>query len=189
MKKFLLAAIGATGLLASCGPDGGVTVDSNPPTLTNASGLYTNHKLSVTATDANTGTVYPAGTYVVCDNKNTTIELNVSWTGQLWDLDLFTIGGYYGTNYDYLGSYTAGGRWNGTGTIEYTFGPNAAPLSINGKLSAQAITVNPVVAINVKGFTGIAVQGRSYGDVAGNYLHAKTLNSVNGDYLPVVDCQ
>lgn len=188
MKKLLLAALGLTGVLASCG-DGGTMADSTPPTLTNASGLYTNHKLTVTATDVDTGTVYPAGTYVICDNRNTTIELSVSWTGQLWDLDLFTIGGYYGSTYDYLGSYAADGRWNGSGTISYTFGPNAAPLSLDSKLSAQAITVNPVTAIRVKGFTGIAVQGNSYTNVAGNYLTAKTLNSVNVDYLPVVDCQ
>lgn len=186
MKRLLLAAIGVTGLLASCGPGG--SVDNTVPTMTQASGLYTSHQLSVNVTDVNTGTVYPAGTYVICDNKNTTIELGVAWTGALYNLDVYATGGYYGDTH-LLGTYTANGAYNSSGTISYTFGAGAAPLSLPGTLKAQGITVTPVTNVNIKGQTSIIVQGNNYYDTPGNYITATTLNTVPNNYqLPVVDC-
>lgn len=186
----LLAAVGLSGLLASCG--GSVVVGSDtPPTITSANGLYTDHRLQVAVTDADTGTVYPAGTYVVCDNLNTTVQMNVSWTGALYDLDVYATGGYYGDTHR-LDTYTAEGASNDSGTVVYTFGPRAVPLSVNkGKgLTAQAITVNPIIAVDVKGQTSIVVQGNSYFGNPGNYQTVSTLNTVPNNFqLPVVDCQ
>lgn len=186
MKKLLIAAVGMTGILAGCGS---VTVTGDfgfapggqyAPNLTlKEIGYSTNYQASANFTDQNGGTVQK-GDYLICDNANTTMFVDLKWTGGLNKLYLQFKGLTTGAKqtvpfYAFNSSDTSG-----SGQAQFTFGPNTAPLSVN-KVVPQAIVVNPVI-VNVKGNTYVRVQG-----VDQNGFNSNIIESVTA--IPVVDCQ
>lgn len=185
MKKILLASVAGAGLLASCG---GVTVTlpdyfSGTPSptlrLTGLTNYTTNWRLSENVTDQN-GRTLTADTYIICDNKNTTIYADVAYTGGPLSKLGLQLNGQSGQFAPYNVStpfiYT-GGATSGTIQTEFNIGQEVAPLS----LGAQAIVVNPVNRVDIKGYTFLRVQGQ---DNVGR--SSNTLTSPNS--IPVVDC-
>ncbi|GGL83060.1 hypothetical protein GCM10010840_21040 [Deinococcus aerolatus] len=182
-----MAAVGLTGVLASCG---GVTVTADfgfapgsqyaPSLKLNELSYSTNYQAKTAFTDQNGNTVR-AGEYLICDNANTTMLVDLKWTGGLNKLYLQFKGLSTGATqtvpfYAFNGSDTSG-----AGQAKFTFGPNTAPLSLSSKLVSQAIVVNPVI-VNVKGNTYVRVQGIDQSGYNSNILESVTA-------IPVVNCQ
>ncbi|MFC6590754.1 hypothetical protein ACFP81_01010 [Deinococcus lacus] len=116
MKKILMGLMGVA-LLASCGV-GGVD-NSRVPT--------TNWRLDRDVTVDGSNKVIKAGTYVVCDNTNTTVALPVQWTAGTDLLTLYAKGERDGA-VKALASYTVPDRTvGGNSTVTFTFGPHMAP--------------------------------------------------------------
>ncbi|EYB68198.1 hypothetical protein DEIPH_ctg025orf0032 [Deinococcus phoenicis] len=157
----LLGAVGLSAVLASCGS---VTVDDSL-------GIRSQYQLSTDVTDVNTGRVLKQGTYVICDNKNTNVELNVSWTAGTSAINLLAYGEYYGEG-KYLANYKLNSAAPGSAALTFTVGAFTAP---------QSIIVNPVTTVNVKGYTRLAAQAV---DLQGNTGSVQQSSYV----LPVVDC-
>lgn len=188
MKKVLLAAVGLTGLLASCG---GVVVTADfgfapgaqySPSLklTELTSYRTNYQTTAPFTDQN-GNNIAAGSYVICDNAATVMTVNLKWTGGLDNLYVQFKGLKTG-NVKTVQYYSFNGvDTSGSGTAEYTLGSGTAPLSLPGKVSAQAIVVNPVI-VNVKGNTYVRIQGVDQFGYNSNILESVTA-------VPVVNCQ
>lgn len=177
MKKILLASVAGAGLLASCG--GVLTAD--PVTNLAVSSYSTDWQLNSDVRDQN-GQVIPKGTYLICDNKNTKMQVGVTFQGGLQQLALQFKGYNTGTTKTVATNPLNATNSSGSGTYEYTFGPNTAPLSVNGgNLSAQAIIVNPITNVTVKGYTYVRVQGY---DLAGNASNVATSPTA----IPVADC-
>lgn len=178
MKKILLASVAGAGLLASCGGDVTVSIPdyfnggkSTSLTVNSVSNIRTDWKLTTDVVDQN-GKTIKAGSYLICDNKTTNVEADVAWTGNLSKLGLQLQGvrtGDYknGTVYPYGG--VAG---SGSTTATFVVGAGMAP---------QAIVVNPVNKVTVKGYTYLRVQGQ---DLLGGV--SNIVESPNE--LPVVDC-
>lgn len=166
MKKMLLGAVGLSAVLASCGS---VTVDD-------LAGIRSQYQLTTDVTDANTGTTLRQGTYVICDNVNTDVELNVSWTAGTRAINLLAYGQYYGEG-RYLATYDVSNTAGGSGILTFTVGANTAPLS----LGKQSIIVTPVTNVNVKGYTRLAAQAIDSQGNAGTVQQSSYV-------FPVVDC-
>ena len=177
MKKLLLAAIAATGLLASCG-DPLVQVglgyydsyqDSTTLTLGKLTNYQTNWQLSVAAQDQNGNTI-AKDTYLICDNRDTTISFNLNWTGYLSNVGLQLKGYNSDQNYN-VGVYSVNAN-SGSAPVQFTIGQGIAPLAIN---------VTPVTKVTVKGYTYARAQGLDANGYASNVTTT--------DYsIPVVDC-
>lgn len=181
MKKILLASVAGAGLLASCG---GVTVTlpdyfsgrSSNLTLTNLSNYSTDWQLTRAVNDQS-GNTLAAGTYVICDNKATQISADVAWTGTLSKLGLQLKGVRTG-EVENLNLYPYSGvTGSGSTTATFSVGAGVAPQSLN----PQAIVVNPVTNVTVKGYTYLRVQGADAIGLGSNILESN--NSI-----PVVDC-
>lgn len=179
MNKLLLgvAGLALTGMLASCGdtpltPGFGYYDNYNDSTtlkLDQLANYRTNWQLTTDAKDL-AGNTIPKGTYLICDNKNTTISFDLSWTGYLSKVGLQLKGYNTDANYN-IGVYTVGAN-SGTAPVEFTIGSQVAPL---------AITVTPVTTVNVKGYTYARAQGLDGSGYASNVT--TTQHSI-----PVVDC-
>lgn len=185
MKRLMMAAVGLTGVLAGCGGVD-VVVDYGfapgnqyaPNLKLNELSYTTNYQASADFNDQNGNTVRK-GDYLICDNRNTTMFVDLEWTGGLNRLYLQFKGLKTGATktvpfYAFNGSDTSG-----AGQAQFTFGPETAPLSLN-TVSPQAIVVNPVI-VNVKGNTYVRVQG-----VDQNGFNSNILESVTA--IPVVNC-
>ncbi|GHG12460.1 hypothetical protein GCM10017783_25670 [Deinococcus piscis] len=147
MKKIALMALGLTGVLASCG--GGTVNDSRPPT--------TDWQLAADVKDSATGQTIRKGTYVICDNANTTVQASASWAAGTERVELLARGVKSGTVKN-LGYKTVNPANGGSSQLLFTFGPKMAPLSLN----AQSITVNPITRnVKVLGYTNLGIQTRS----------------------------
>ncbi|MFC5847774.1 hypothetical protein [Deinococcus petrolearius] len=182
MKKGLLAAVGLSGLLASCG--GTLTVGaggyygegtSSSLILNSLTDYQTNWQLS-TAVQDQKGNVIPAGTHVICDNTTTDISFNVNWTGYMAAVGL-QLRGLNTDSYKNIGVFlvnSSTGRVNAT----YSIGSNIAPLN----LKPQAIIVNPITSVDIKGYTYVRAQGIDGTAAASNVVSTSTA-------IPVVDCQ
>ncbi|MFN4252392.1 hypothetical protein [Deinococcus sp.] len=188
MKKLVLAAIGLTGILASCGVT--VTVSDGFTPGSGASGSLrlndfaysTQYRTTTAFTDQNGNTV-AAGSYVICDNLNTEMYVDLTWQGGLSKLYVQFEGLNTGNKRN-LEFYSYGNvDYSGSGRATSTLTPNTAPLRVltQNKLSAQAIVVNPVI-VRVKGNTFVRVQGV---DQNGQYSNIKE----SAQAFPVVDCQ
>ncbi|GBF06571.1 hypothetical protein DAERI_090157 [Deinococcus aerius] len=186
MKK-LLGAVGLSAVLASCGDITVVIPDPIPgtlpsPTLTleAVAGYSTNYRLTRDVRDQN-GQTIAAGTFVVCNNLNTQMAVDVTWTGGLSKL-YAQFKGLRTGDYENVTFYPFGSvDYSGSGTATYTFGPNTAPQSVGKSVSAQAIVVNPVTNVNVKGYTYVRLQGLDENGRASNIVESVTA-------IPVVDC-
>ncbi|MFC4639417.1 hypothetical protein [Deinococcus hohokamensis] len=178
MKRLLMVVLGASGLLASCN----VTVTApnvTPGTgasgtlrLTQLNAFETSYKLTQDVTDQN-GQFIAAGTSVICDDADTTMYADVSWSGYLSKLYVQFKGLNTG-QYQNVDPFTVG-RADGRGTATYTFTPGMAPLSVK----PQAIIVNG--RVNRLGNTYVRLQGL---DQAGQY--SNILESTTA--VPVLDC-
>lgn len=185
MKKLLLAAVGLTGLLASCGGDVSVgnsgyygTYNPNAAVkLTSLTNYTTSHQLSSDARDQS-GKLIPKGTDVICSNWSTDVGFNINWTGYL-DTVGFQFKGYNTGNFVNTDVYDVSNPTAGTASAEFTLESGIAPLNIK----PQAITVTPVDVprVDILGYTYVRAQGT---DANGRYS-----NIVETDYsIPVVTC-
>ncbi|UQN05860.1 hypothetical protein [Deinococcus sp. QL22] len=173
MKKLLLGLVGLSAALASCG----VTVDVGGPVTITALNSYTTDWYRNVA-DGNGGT---KPEYVICDNRNTTVLMDVSWVGTLAQLDVRFEGSQGGVLPKSTGQFSPDS--SGNDVFSYVFGPNMAPLSFKKSglsaqaLKAQAIIVNPVN----KGTTFVTISGYTPSGIMSNELKAP-------QGIPVVDC-
>lgn len=170
MKKLLLAALGATGLLASCG-GGGVTIGS---------GYYGEYNSAASAqltslTNYTTDYTYN-GTYVICSDADTTLSFNLNWSGYLSAVG-FQLKGYNTGNYLNTDTYAVNSS-AGSAPVSITVARGMAPLKVSSTpIKAQAIVVNPVDL----GYTYVRAQG-----VDGNGYYT---NVVETNYsIPVMRC-
>lgn len=174
MKKILLASLLGTSLLASCGD---ITV-SRPLSNLNVTSYTTSWQLDKPVSDQN-GQTLASGSYIICDNLNTEMQVHVTWTGELRKLALQFKGVTTGTQKIVSTQDLGYGNTSGSGGFTYTFGAGLAPLG-SGTLNAQSIVVNPKT-VTVKGYTYVNAQGI---DSAGNLSNiAQSANSI-----PVADC-
>ncbi|WP_229777957.1 hypothetical protein [Deinococcus seoulensis] len=188
MKKLALAAIGLTGILASCGATVTVTGGFTPGTGASNSlrlkdfAYSTQYRTTTAFTDQNGNTV-AAGSYVICDNLNTEMYVDLTWQGGLSKLYVQFEGLNTGATKDQQFFSYGQVDYSGSGRATSTLAPNTAPLRVltQNKLSAQAIVVNPVI-VRVKGNTFVRVQGV---DQNGQYSNIKE----SAQAFPVVDCQ
>lgn len=170
MKKLLLAAIAATGLLASCGGDG-VFASATMQSVDFSSDKTLRE--SITGSD---GHIYPAGTEVICDNMTTNISAYATYSGSVSKLTLQLKGWTTGT-YKNVNVYPSS-VIDTDGVIEtewFPIAPGMAPLNI----TSQAITVTPtpVNVTDIKGYTYMRAQANDGSNV------------VETPYaIPVVDC-
>lgn len=182
MKKILLAAVGMTGLLASCGD---ITVlpgyyngigTSSSLTLNGITSYTTDWQLSNAVQDQNGNTI-AANTYVICDNKETNLTVGLNWTGGLSKLGIqlkgVNTGDYKNANFYPYSSVD----YSGSGTATVKLSTYMAPLSFN----QQSITVNPITKVNVKGYTTVSAQGLDSSGLASNVVNSSTK-------IPVMDC-
>lgn len=146
----LIAALGLSGLLASCGGDLGTVNNSSPVTITNI-GSFTSDWYYMDGTTKK---------YVICRDKTTTVEFNVSWTGPLARLDATFKGGSTGATVTKSTGYFTP-DFSGNDVFTYTFDAGMAPQSFGkgeaaAKLKAQSIIVTPknpaTTSLTVQGF-------------------------------------
>lgn len=183
----LLGAVGLSALLASCGEITIVIPDPIPNTqpsttlkLKAVAGYSTSYRLTQDVRDQN-GQTIAAGTYVICDNRNTDMTVDVTWTGGLSKL-YAQFKGLRTGDYENVTFYPFGSvNYSGSGTATYTFGPGTAPQSVGKNVSVQGIVVNPVTNVNVKGYTYVRLQGLDENGRASNIVESVTA-------IPVVDC-
>ncbi|MFC3834728.1 MULTISPECIES: hypothetical protein [Deinococcus] len=181
MKKLMLAAMGLTGLLASCG--GGVVTVVDPVRNVSLLEYKSQYSLPTAYTDTATGTVYPAGSSIICDNFSTKLSATLDWDGDAARF-AFQLEGSKGGKATVLTGTSGGGNgYSGNPSIfEITVGAGVAPLSVKAAgLSAQAIVVDPVNTFTVKGVTFLNIQGQSRDGSVSNVAQ-----SVQG--IPVADC-
>lgn len=184
MKKIFAVAAGLTGLLSSCmvmGSGGGGGVD--PVRNLQLLAYQSQYVLPAAYTDTGTGTVYPAGSSIICDNRSTRLSVTVQWQGSIDNLGVRLEGAKYGGTQTVF-SDPLGGLYSPSPTsFDITLGANVAPLKVGTRtLGAQGITVNPVNTFTVKGATFVTVQARSADGTLSNVVR-----SVQA--LPVADCQ
>lgn len=189
MKKVLLAAMGLSGVLASCGGSvvvgvgGGYYGDGQSTNLqlNSLTNYRTSWQLSSNVQDQS-GRTLTAGTYIICDNTNTDISVDLTWTGGLSKLGL-QLRGVNSDTYRNISVYPYSVvDTSGSGTATYSLGAAMAPLATKSSLSAQAIVVNPITAVDIKGYTYVRAQGLDAFGLASNVL-------TSGYSIPVVDCQ
>ncbi|MDV6373503.1 hypothetical protein [Deinococcus arenicola] len=183
MKRLLMAAVGLTGVLASCGGveviiDPGIVPVSNLRLLSYTS-QYT---LANDAVDTKSGTVYSKGTPIICNNLNTRLSVDVTFNGTINQFGARLEGrdtGMTKTVYsNALGNIPSGNP----STFEFVVGPNTAPLSVQPRgLGAQAIVVTPVNTISVQGASFVTVQAQS-----GDGTVSNSVSSVQA--LPIANC-
>lgn len=172
-------------LLASCGNGfDGNALPSTTLTMRAVQDYQSNYTTAVQYTDKNTGTVIPAGSSIICDNRTTTLSFSFTWSGDLRQAGVRFKGLKTKTvSPTYFSNETSKGDYSGSGTAEVSFGARTAPLSTtDGQwASVQAITVTPVQQIEVKGYSYVQVVGR---DTLGRF--SNVIESV--EEIPVADC-
>ncbi|GGK92389.1 hypothetical protein [Deinococcus radiotolerans] len=186
MKKIALVASALAITLAGCAVNVSVPGPFQPGTPGSSAlnlGTFsysTQYQTAVDYTDQN-GNFIAAGSYIICDNKSTEMYVNLTWTGGLKQVYLQFEGaktdGVQNFNFYSYGS----ADYSGSAQLTATLGRGTAPLSLPGRLGAQAIVVNPVI-LDVKGNTSVKIQGV---DAQGRY--SNVLESPQA--FPVVDCQ
>lgn len=169
MKKMLLGAVGLSAVLASCG---GVAVDNNR-------GIRSEFQLATDVRDTETGRTLPKGTYVICDNRDTDVELNVNWLAGTSTLNLLAYGEYYGEGRN-LATYQVNPNTGGSATLPFTISRFTAPQSLNS-VQPQSIIVTPVNNVTIKGYTRLGVQATNAQGVVGSV-------QMSNYVFPVVNC-
>lgn len=194
MKRLLMAAVGLTGVLASCG---GVEViiepititppvlitPINPGNTTSVSNLelisyQSQYTLPTAYTDTKTNQVYPAGSSVICDNLNTRLSVDVDFDGTINEFGVRLDGRDTPATETIFSGSLGNIRSSNPTRFEFTIGSYVAPLS---GVAPQAIVVTPVNTFTVKGATFVSVQARSANGTVSNIV-----DSVQA--IPVADC-
>ena len=176
MKKMLIAALGLSGLLASCSnvtvtiPDFAPGYGSSTNLRLNAVSYPTNYRAATDYTDQN-GNKIAAGTYFICDNLNTTMTITTEWSGTAKDLYVQLKGLRTGDEVTNLYSSMSVGDSSGKATVDFNIKPGMAP---------QSIVVNPKI-ITVKGNTYVRVQGVDPSGARSNIFEGVQA-------LPIVTC-
>ena len=188
MNKLLAVAglIGLTGLLASCnvtvtpGPGGGG--QSSILSLNAITSYKSSWVLQNDAFDQN-GAKLSKGTQIICDNRNTDLDVGVSWTGGLQRIGVQFVGLKTGatSNVRVFGDAYSSTDFSGSGVATITIGKGVAPLKVGSGLSAQAIIVNPVNTVTVKGNTYVQAIGEDRNGDLSNVVQSVTA-------IPVADC-
>lgn len=173
----LLGAVGLSALLASCGD---VTV-VDPVRNLQLQSYQSQYTLPTAYTDQN-GTVYAAGSSIICDNLNTRIEFVADWDGAINQIGA-QLEGRDTRDTETVFSGNLGNMYSdGSEAFEFNIAPGVAPLSVTKPgIGAQAIIVNPVKTFNVKGATFLNIQARSADGTVSNV--SKSVQA-----LPVADC-
>ncbi|MBB6016732.1 hypothetical protein [Deinococcus radiopugnans] len=180
MKRVLMAAVGLTGLLASCSVEIGTPIV--PVSNLKLVEYTSQYVLANDAVDVNTGQQYSKNTPIICDNLNTRLRVKVDFDGTIDQFGAQLKGRDFGATKTVY-SQPLGNIYSGNpSTFEFVVGPNTAPLSVQQKgLSAQDIIVTPINTISVKGASFITVQARS-----GDGTVSNVAPSVNA--LPIANC-
>ncbi len=199
MKRLMMAAVGLTGVLASCG---GVEVIVEPITVTppvlvtptnpgNTGTPVSNlqlvayqsqYTLPTAYTDTKTGTTYAKGSSIICDNLNTRLSVDVDFNGTINQFGVRLEGRDTGATDTIYSGPLGNIRSSNPTRFEFTVGSNVAPLSLGAnKLAPQAIVVTPVNTFTVKGATFVSVQAKSADGTVSNLV-----DSVQA--IPVADC-
>ncbi|MBZ9712116.1 hypothetical protein [Deinococcus multiflagellatus] len=166
MKRAALAALGLMGVLASCN----VTVTgptAQPVTITQLNS-YTSDYYYETVENGQT-----KRNYVICNDRQTRLYLDVSWSGPLSQLGArFTTTRNGSTSSKEVSTNVFGANTSGRDTFTYTIGAGALPLSARSggptlaaqKLAAQAIVVTPStmgnVAVDIWGYNPDGLKSR-----------------------------
>ncbi len=184
MNRGILGLIGAAALLSSCNVTVTTPAYSSSGTLhlDAISSYQSQYSLLTSAQDQN-GNTLAAGTPIICDNRNTRLDVGVDWTGDLQQIGIRFKGALTGStsNTNVFGDRYSAPDYSGSGTASITIRPGLAPLKVSNGVSAQAIIVTPISTVNVKGYTYVQAFGK---DSSGNY--SNVVESVN--QIPVADC-
>lgn len=186
----LVGLAGLSALLASCDitvrvPDQVVPNQGTQSTtlkLTKVTSFSSEYTLQRSAFDQN-GNILPVGSSIICDNRDTRLEVDVAWSGDLQQIGVQFKGlstGDVSTTRVFGTKYTAP-DYSGQGFANIVVSPGMAPLKVSSGLSAQRITPTPITNVNVKGNTyvqAIALDSRG--------RQSNVVESVNA--IPVADC-
>lgn len=169
MKKILLAAVGMTGLLASCGD---ISISSGYYGTSNSTSTASLNSL----TNFTSNYIDGKGTPIICYDRPTTVSFDLSWSGYLSTVG-FQAAGYNTGAYTNTDEYSVNSG-SGSAPVYLTFASGTAPLSVTkNPITSQSIIVNPTT----KGYTYVRAQGR---DRNGN-----ATNVVQTSYsIPVMNC-
>lgn len=184
MKKMLLL-VGAAALLAACSPsfNGGQT--SKSLTLNQVTDFTSSYTTAQTYVDSSTGRVIPAGSDIICDNANTDLQFNFTWTGPLYQAGVRLKGLKTGAvTSTILSNATPGGDTSGVGSGTVRVAPGVAPQSVSfGGMKAQAIVPTPIPTanLNVKGYSYLQVVATDTSGLNSNIIESPT-------EIPVADC-
>lgn len=187
MKRLLMAAVGLTGVLASCGVD--VVVDPGPSSLKliQVNEFKTQYTTTTDLQDGNGNKIASAGDSVICNNLNNRIRVAFTWSGDLSSVQ-FRLRGLTtdkvtsAATVNYPSGFTNGGA-------EATIAPGVAPQTVSGSISAQAIVVTPVKVTKLYGRSYLEMRIFDNAGRAGqvpNSTDGITFQSVTA--LPIVDC-
>ncbi|WP_412029044.1 hypothetical protein [Deinococcus yunweiensis] len=189
MKKLLLAAMGLTGLLASCGGTVVVTPGVTPVRVTQVTDYDTQYTAQADYYNTSGTKVISAGESMICDNLTTQVFVKFNWTGDLGSATLRLRGVTQDTVTNTVTvAYPSG--FTADGGVQVALAAGVAPRSVGGGLSTQAIVVTPRNIANVLGYSFLEMQVR---DAAGNL---GTINGAADDVtfqsvkaIPIVTCQ
>ncbi|UBV41542.1 hypothetical protein LAJ19_07655 [Deinococcus taeanensis] len=181
MKKRMLAALGLTGVLAGCSSS--VVVGTTDPVRNFQLLAYqSQYTLPTAYTDSSTGTTYPAGTSIICDNLSTRLSVTLDWEGTISTVGVRLVGRDTGTTRTVYSNPLGDAYSAHPSTYEFTVGAGTAPQRVGTPmLGAQAITVTPVNTFTVKGATFVDVQAASSDGTV-----SPVRKSVQA--LPIADC-
>lgn len=168
MKKLLLAAMGLTGLLASCG---GTVVVTYPAVTITQLNSYTSDFYTERVENGQT-----VRDYVICNDRATNVYMDTSWSGPLARLaaNLTYTSNSGATRQNEISTVQFAADTSGRDVFQYTIGANAltsnaTALSVKKSsglsaqsLKPQAIVVSPVaigtVAVDLWGYNPAGVK-------------------------------
>ncbi|AZI42056.1 hypothetical protein EHF33_04245 [Deinococcus psychrotolerans] len=184
INKGLLGLIGAATLLSACSvtvtpaPNGG----GSSVTLNAVTSYNSEYTLASSTVDQN-GRTLAAGTNVICDDRNTQLQVGVSWTGGLQRIGIQFTGVKYGqtTKQRIFGDRYSSPDYSGNGLATITIGSGVAPLKVSSGLSAQSIVPTPINTTYVKGYTYVQAIGEDQNGNVSNVVESVTA-------IPVVNC-
>ena len=171
-KAFVgVGALGLAALLSACdvsvsvpSPDLGSSQDL---VLKGVTSFTSQYQLQTDVRDQNNNTI-AAGTYIICDDRNTQLQVGVAWSGPLQQIGIRFKGLTTGqtTSAIVYGDTYSAPDYSGSGSATINVGPGVAPLKVSSGLSAQAIVVTPVTNVQINGYTYVQAFGK---DDLGNY--------------------
>lgn len=186
MKRGFLGLIGMAALLSACnitvtpGTNGGGP--SNLLTLKGVTSYDSQYILASSAVDQNNQTL-ARGTSVICDDRNTQLQVGVSWSGGLQRIGISFKGVKTNqtTSQRIFGDRYSSPDYSGNGLATINIGMGVAPLKVSAGLSAQGIVPTPINVTYVKGYTYVQAIGEDRNGNVSNVVESVTA-------IPVVNC-